>query len=79
MELTQAVDAIPDTNTVSTAFGLTPTMIFWGIIAIVAIALFIWAAIKYSETKKLGTGESFQGAKGGKVKRTVTEYEEETI
>ena len=79
MELAQAVDnTVPNTPNVTTALGITPEMIFWSVLIVVAIALVVWAAARYADRNRYtnnNTG-SYQGTKGGRIKRTITEYEE---
>lgn len=77
MELAQAVDnTIPNTPNVTTALGITPEMIFWSVLIVVAIALVVWAAARYAERNRYTERGTIQGAKGGRIKRTITEYEE---
>lgn len=79
MELAQAVDTtIPNTPNVTTALGITPEMIVWSVIIVIAIALIIWAAAKYADRGRYPERSSYQGTKGGRIKRTITEYEEPT-
>lgn len=78
MELAQATNTtIPNTPNVTTALGLTPEMIFWSVLIVIAIALVIWAAAKYTERGRYPQTGNYQGTKGGRIKRTITEYEEE--
>lgn len=73
MELAQAVNT-NDRGVFISAFGLTYAQLFWGLLAIVAIIFALWVLNRYANR----TGEyGFRGTKGGKVKRTITEYEED--
>lgn len=76
MELAQVNNTAPTTDNITAAFGVTPEMILWSVVIVLAIALVIWAAARYGERNRTTDGRSYQGAKGGRIKRTITEYED---
>ena len=76
MELAQAVGAIPDTNSLTTALGITPTELFWAAIIVAVMVIGFWAIVKYNSTDRYSGTSGLAGSKGGRIKRTITEYEE---
>lgn len=79
MELAQAVDVMPESQSTTATLGITPEMLIVSLIVVVAIALLIWAIARYSERNTYRDRGTYQGVKGGKVKRTITEYEDDNI
>lgn len=51
------------------AFGITATQIFWGVIVVAALILAFWALGRRDRMT------TYRGTKGGRIKRTITEYE----
>jgi hypothetical protein len=77
MELAQAIDVVPESQSTVSTLGITPEMLILSLIVVIAIALLIWVAARYSERNRYNDRATYQGVKGGKVKRTITEYEDD--
>jgi len=76
MELAQAANAIPDTNSVSTALGITPTEFFWAIAIISIMVVGFWAIVKYNSSdisNRYRDQKGFTGSKGGEAKTTISD------
>ncbi len=76
MKLAQSVNTIPQTDSISTALGITPTEFFWAVVIIAVMVLGFWAIVKYNNSDRYNNISGLIGTKGGRVKKTVTEYEE---
>jgi hypothetical protein len=78
MELAQA-NAIPESDSITTALGITPTELSWAVIIVALMVIGFWAIVKYNDSDRFSGTNGLVGSKGGKVKKTVTEHEEELI
>lgn len=76
MELAQAANAIPSSNSLSTALGITPNEALAAILVMAIIAIGFWAIVKYNDSGSFRNTNGLVGSKGGRVKRVVTEYED---
>jgi hypothetical protein len=75
MELAQAANAIPDSNSITTALGITPTELFWAVVIVAVMVIGFWAIVKYNSSDRYTGTTGLAGTKGGRVKRTVTTEE----
>jgi hypothetical protein len=75
MELAQAVNTIPESNSLTTTLGITPTEVFWAAIIVSVMVLGFWAIVKYNSSGKYSDTSGLIGTKGGRVKKTVTTEE----
>lgn len=68
MELAQSIDTT-NPSTISSSLGLGLTELLWIALIAAAVILLFWA---FSKDRR----STSAGIKGGKVKRTITEYED---
>lgn len=71
---TEQVNNIFDTNSLVTAFGVTPSELFAAIVIVSVMVLGFWGIVKYNSRDRFADPRLI-GSKGGKVKKTTIEHD----
>lgn len=70
---TEQVNSIFDTNSLTTALGITPTELLAAVAIVALMVIGFWAIVKYNSSDRVARPRLI-GSKGGRVKKTIIEY-----